>query len=150
MLVKVIFTLVCMVGIIWSKKAHDTQSLWLTLALSLGILLIIFPIPGVPVVGSLVYGVALLAVMLYGLLASGMDRDQRVVILLCVVPLLVYWIFSIAHWPGAGKMRLLTIVPLITFVWGLFKGVKMPFGYLVILLADAIYIAAQGVKILIT
>ena len=104
--------------------------------------LVLFYEPGARL-GMQIYMAALVLIMLYGFTQKGLIRKKRNVIISMAFFALLPWVFRIYHYPGAGWLGLLMIIPVVLYVKiaaAHIKSYKNEFAFLTILAVDAIIV----------
>lgn len=142
MVFKLIIAVAGLIGFYWlSKLKSDKPSMVITLIISISILCIFIPIEIIRMVGMFGLPISSVLVIAYGLLKKDLTKGQRRVSLIISVLVLasqlsMFLNSSYAYWFG-----IIMIIPLISYVIILFKGIskfRNQFGFLTIMASYAL------------
>ncbi len=140
MAIKVFIIIAAIFGIGWSLIKSDLKSKLITIGLGLSIAFALCSLPCIKTIGIILYIVLSILVIIFSITRKDLNKSDRLIIILIILPIVVYWTFAFNHYPGAHLLKFLLIIPVFSFIACLIKGKKFnnEFGYLVIYIADTL------------
>ncbi len=140
MIFKILLIAAVALGLALAIKAKDKRSLTITTGLALGVLLVFTPISYLKTSGITIYTIFAFTAFIYGLIKKNFEPNERVVISIITLPVFVYWLFALFHFPGLNILKYLMFFPVAGFIIAAFKNknLKSELGFLLIFAVDAI------------
>ncbi len=133
-----------------SFKFGNTKSLILTIAMVIGLILVFIPAEGMATAGLSIYTISCAFALLYVLIKKGFKTMEKTTSLAIIVPVLLFWSFSLLHLQGARMIAFSTILSLIGAIVMIAKisRFRAESGFLLLIIADALTILLRIVKAL--
>lgn len=127
-------------GFYWTLRNRNFISGLVTLGLIVAIILIFLKPNNSSLLGIYVFLAFSAFALLYVLLIKRPNFAKRMVIALIILPVLVYWVFILYHFPGAAWIKYGFFLPFIALIYGIIRSVnlKNEWGFVIILLAEAL------------
>lgn len=140
MILKILLGFAAVLGLLWSIKFGNKKSILITAGLVFSISFIFIPVPSLKSIGMIIYMIFSMSALIYGLTNTGLTVYERIIVCLITFPIFIYWFFALNHLPGLNILRVIMIVPFVSFIigLGLKHVIKAEIGFLLIFVMDAI------------
>ncbi|MBN1651630.1 MAG: hypothetical protein JW857_09885 [Bacteroidales bacterium] len=126
-------------GLYWTIRNKHILSGLVTLGLIGGIVLAFLNLHDSSFIGVSVFLISAFIALVYSLFHKQFSLSKRVVIILIIVPITLYWIFLLNHLQGADFFWYGLFIPFIALIYGIMQQVnlKNEWGFIIILLAES-------------
>jgi hypothetical protein len=138
---KIVLSIISIIMLALTLKKGDKRTIFLTVGLTLGILITWTRVPVIITVGLVTYMLTALMIAMTSLRSKELSKLNQVTIILSGIWAFGANLFSIMHSPYAGEIRLSIIIPIIFYIISLLYGMtkRKEFGYLTIMNVEFVF-----------
>jgi hypothetical protein len=132
---RIVISIISIIMLALTLKKGDKRTIFLTIGLTLGILITWTRIPAITIIGLVTYMLSALMIAMTSFRNKELSKLNQVTIILSGIWAFGSNLVSIMHWPYAGVIRLSMIIPIIFYIISLLYGMtkRKEFGYLTIM-----------------
>lgn len=139
-MINLLLGMAAVVGVLLSIKFGNIKSIFITCGMALGVILILSPLSRFDYAGMLIYLISSIGAALYTMQSKDLSIYQRKCLFGIILPLLIYWIVSIFHFPGLNIVKFLLFFTIVSFFVGIINRCfrRSEMGFVLIFVADAL------------
>ena len=143
LVIHIILEIAALFALYWTIRTRKLVPAIASIAMIIGIVLVLFPEIQNKFDGIYVYMAACVITMIYGLTKLGGNRVSAYIIVLMSTSIFLYWLWVTQHWHG--NTLIFPGIALVAGGFGLISRAKLKneLGFLIILGADAIAILLE-------
>lgn len=143
LVIHIILEVAALFALYWTIRTKKLVPAIVSIAMIIGIILVLFPTIQNKFDGLYVYMAACVIAMIYGLTKLNGNRISAYIIILMSTSIFLYWLWVTEHWHG--NTLILPGIALVAGGFGLISRAKLKneLGFLIILGADAIAILLE-------
>jgi len=133
--------LAAVAGIILAVKQSKIFPVVITVGMSIGVAMVLFPYGGIQHLGFYVYMAFVALAFVYAIFVR--NRLTSIVVSLMSISIFAYWLWTLNHWHG--NTLLLPILTLLIVLFAVIKKVKLKaeMSFIVIMVADAVAVILE-------